>query len=162
MLSYCSQCDRTILPNSEGQCPGCRKAEFLSEVAPEVLEAKSILRIAVLKGHATLPDICPFCGEPATTSSVLTWRRSSPHATDESGIATIRAGLIGLVFDRLLRPRDQVISFRLPRCSACSEKKLEVHKIQWDNYCLHAYCHPAFCNAIKNQDAERVVPPNGP
>jgi len=159
MLRHCSQCDRTILPNAEGLCPGCRRAEFLSEIAPEVLEARSIFRIAILKGHAVLPDICPFCGATATTSSVLTWRRPSPHLSNDSGLTMIRAGLIGLVLDRLMRPRDQVISFRLPRCGACTHRKLEIGKIQWDDYSLHAYCHPGFCDEITNQ-GEQVLASN--
>jgi predicted RNA-binding Zn-ribbon protein involved in translation (DUF1610 family) len=152
------------MANAEGLCPGCRNSNYLSEIAPEILEAKSNMLIAVLRGHASFPQICPFCGESAATSSVLTWRRSSPHVTNDSGMAEIRAGLIGLIFDRLLRPRDQVISFRLPRCGACIKKKLEISKIVWDDYCLHAYCHPIFSNALKNQvkqfsdgDAEEAV-----
>lgn len=164
MLKHCSQCERTVLPNAEGLCPGCRNANYLSDIASEVLEAKSIMSVAVLRGHASFPAICPFCGVPATTSSVLTWRRTSPHVTNDSGMTAIRAGFIGLIFDRLLRARDQVISFRLPRCGACLNKKLEISKIVWDDYCLHAYCHPAFSNALKNQakqsaasDEEEVV-----
>jgi hypothetical protein len=150
MLKYCSLCDRSVILNAEGLCPGCRQVGFLNEIPPEALAARAILRIAVLRGHVKLPCICPFCGAPASASSVVTWSRRSPHATDESGVAMLRAGFIGLLLDRLFRPCDQVISFRLPRCADCCAKNLEVCKIEWDDYSLQAYCHPNFCEAIED------------
>jgi hypothetical protein len=151
MLLHCTKCDRNVLPNKEGLCPGCRQSEYLTQFDQTALDNRTILRIAALRGHATFPRICPFCGEDATISSVMTWSRSSPHASEDGGLAAIRAGVIGLIFDRLIRPREQVISFRLPRCKDCEKKALEVSKIIWDDYCLHAYCHPRFCDAIESE-----------
>ena len=151
MLRHCTKCDRNVLPNPEGLCPSCGESTHLTGIDEKALEAKSRMRIAVISGHAKLPGICPFCGEPATTSSVLTWSRDSPHATDDEGLATMRAGLVGLILDRLLRQRDQVISFRLPRCGGCAGETLEVSSIKWDDYRLEAYCHRDFCEAMAVQ-----------
>lgn len=160
MLFHCTKCDRNVLPNREGVCPGCQQSEFLSNVDQASMESRAIQRIAFLKGHAKLPDICPFCGEKATTSAVMTWNRRSPHVTENGGLAAVRAGVIGLIFDRLIRPREQVISLRLPRCSECLKKNLEISKIVWDDYCLHAYCHPGFCDALES-NAQQVGTSDG-
>jgi hypothetical protein len=64
-------------------------------------------------------------------------------------------GLISLacnwLFNWLLRPREQVISFRLPLCGDCQKKDLEIARFDWDDYCVLAYCHPGFCDALKSQ-----------
>jgi hypothetical protein len=146
MLKYCSRCNRTVLPNHEGNCPGCRSSMNLSAAACVQSKSGDPVTTISLRSHARFPDICPFCGDPSTDSHVVTWSRKSPHLS--AGGTTAGLGLIGFLFDRLLRPQEQVISFRLPFCPQCRGKKLETLSIDWDDYSIDAVCAPAFKSAV--------------
>jgi hypothetical protein len=65
--------------------------------------------------------------------------------------------LIWRIFDKLVRQQEQVISFRLPLCDDCRMKRLEVARFDWDDYSVLAYCHPDFCDALKNQTGGGAV-----
>ncbi len=165
MLLYCHRCDRNVLPKPDGTCPGCLMEDRLGGISHDTRErwAKQEAAVqarATVRSQATLPPVCPFCGTAAEESTVLTWRRDSPHA---SGPTTVPGGLmaeaINTLFDRLARPREQVISFRLPHCSSCRTRKLEVLAIDWDNYSLDIACHPAFAaRHVSTPNSEHPTP----
>lgn len=160
MLQYCAHCRRRVVPDSEGNCPGCRKPDGLGDAAwidqgefPEV----------VLQGQAKFPPVCAFCGEPTEASRVLTWERKSPHARASglgamilgAGVGFLAGGLLGLFAGAvvlgavapMLLPQ-QVVSFRLPQCPACAGKRLDGAEVDWDNYRVHAHCHRNFRDAL--------------
>ena len=146
MLKYCSRCNRRVLPNPDGNCPGCRSSTGLSDNSSSPSETGHSTVAITLRSHAKLPAICPFCGNAATDSQVVNWSRKSPHTS--TGGTTVGLGLIGLLFDRLLRPQEQVISFRLPFCAQCQGQKLTTLSIDWDDYSIDAICHSRFKAAV--------------
>jgi len=130
----------------------------LEVIAPEVLDRRKKQVAVVLRSQAKLPAGCPFCGAAASDSRVITWRRNSPHTT---GSGVVVGGLIGAwvyaLFDRIVRPREQVISFRLPYCSDCHDRKLEIIAFDWDNYRVEATCEPAFKAALSDDDNSNIA-----
>jgi len=148
MLKYCRHCDRTILPDANESCPGCRSAEFLQDSPPETAGSAAGLLLARLRGHAAFPVVCAFCGVPSTESKVFTWRRKSPHVSGGDSAAAYFS-VVWRIFEKLVRQQEQVISFRLPHCGNCRMMRLEIARFEWDDYCILAYCHPNFCEELK-------------
>lgn len=110
MLTSCPHCFGKVLPKNDSTCPRC--GGMIEEGGPETVHEAMTLR----KGQV-LPQICFFCGDAATSFTMvkITGAMQTHQAAGRFILARLLPGLA--------RGMSKEDSFRidLPSCNACTD-----------------------------------------
>src|SRR5262249_4199287 len=143
-ITECPHCHRRVAPSDSGECPSCDK----NVTAPP--EFGKHMRLLVLRGHESLPNLCFNCAELA--------RRSVKVAISNVDTATsigrslvshlVPFGRIFTAFDAA--KRDISLRLKLPVCDACrkQKRKPEVQSYDLESREVRLIVHERFRDSV--------------
>jgi hypothetical protein len=144
-ITECPHCYRWVAPSASGECPSCGKN------VTDVAAPGTQMRLLVVRGGESFPNICFNCAEPAR--HLVKVEVSNVDAATSVGRSlfslAVPFGRIFSAFDAA--KKDISLSLKLPICDACRKRKIkpELQSYDLEGREMRLVVHERFRDSVK-------------